>query len=98
MFNRPKSAYCMALALSVLALSSPSAWSQQIQWSTDIATARRASIEYKVPLLIHFHGDNCLPCKLLEQNVLNRSEVVDTLNKYFICVEVNASQDRATAA
>lgn len=98
MLSRTKSAFCMALALSILAISRPTTWAQEIHWAPDIAAARRASIEYKVPILIHFYGDNCLPCKLLEQNVLNRTEVVDTLNKYFICVKVNASQERSTAA
>ncbi|MEZ6153561.1 MAG: thioredoxin family protein [Pirellulaceae bacterium] len=98
MLSRTKSALCMALALSILAISRPTTWAQEIHWAPDIAAARRASIEYKVPVLIHFYGDNCLPCKLLEQNVLNRTEVVDTLNKYFICVKINASQERSTAA
>lgn len=98
MLSRTKSAYCMVLALSVAAFTCPIAWSQDINWAPDVAAARRASVEYKVPVLIHFYGDNCLPCKLLEQNVLNRTEVVDTLNKYFICVKVNASQERSTAA
>ncbi|MCC7333780.1 MAG: thioredoxin family protein [Pirellulaceae bacterium] len=98
MLSRTKSALCMALALSILAFSCPITVAQEIHWAPDIAAARRASIEYKVPVLIHFYGDNCLPCKLLEQNVLNRTEVVDTLNKYFICVKINASQERSTAA
>ncbi len=81
-----------------LALACGSTLAQEVRWAPDIATARRAALEYKVPLLIHFYGDNCLPCKLLEQNVLTRAEVVETLNKYFICVRVNGSQDRQVAA
>ncbi len=81
-----------------LALACGSALAEEIHWAPDIVTARRAALEYKVPVLIHFYGDNCLPCKLLEQNVLTRSEVVETLNKYFICVRVNGSQDRQLAA
>jgi thioredoxin-related protein/YHS domain-containing protein len=69
-----------------------------IRWAPDIAQARRASIQFKVPLLIHFYGDHCLPCKTLEQRVLSQKEVIDDLNKYFICVRVNATQDRKTAA
>lgn len=98
MLSRTKSAFSMASALCVLAFSCPITWAQEIHWAPDVAAARRASMEYKVPVLIHFYGDNCLPCKLLEQNVLSRTEVVDTLNKYFICVKVNASQERSTAA
>jgi len=81
-----------------LALACGSALAQEIRWAPDIATARRAAMEYKVPVMIHFYGDNCLPCKLLEQNVLTKAEIVDTLNKYFICVRVNGSQERQIAA
>lgn len=82
-----------------LALACGSLFAQDaIRWAPDIGSARRASAEFKVPLLIHFYGDNCLPCKTLEQRVLNQPAVIDTLNKYFICVKVNATQDRQTAA
>jgi thioredoxin-related protein len=70
----------------------------EIRWAPDLATARRGAAQFQVPLLIHFYGDNCLPCKTLEQRVLSQDSVVKTLNKYFICVRVNASQERATAA
>lgn len=81
-----------------LALACGSAVADGIRWAPDLATARRAAVEFKVPVLVHFYGDNCLPCKLLEQNVYSRPEIVDTLNKYFICVRINASQDGSTAA
>ena len=70
----------------------------EIRWAPDLATARRAAAQFQVPMLIHFYGDNCLPCKTLEQRVLNQESVIKTLNKFFICVRVNASQERATAA
>lgn len=98
MLSRIGFALGMLLAFSVQALSPQSSWGQEIRWAPDVPAARKASMEYKVPVLIHFYGDNCLPCKVLEQNVLSRTEVIETLNKYFICVKVNASQDRQTAA
>ena len=98
MLSRIKSAFCLAQALFLVTFSSQATWGQEIHWAPDVTSARKASMEYKVPVMIHFYGDNCLPCKLLEQNVLNRAEVIDTLNKYFICVQVNASQERSTAA
>lgn len=98
MLSRKVTHFCMVLALACQTLSSQTTWGQEIRWAPDVPTARKASMEYKVPVVIHFYGDNCLPCKVLEQNVLSRGEVVDTLNKYFICVRVNASQDREIAA
>lgn len=92
------SRYFYALWLT-LALVCGSVLAQDgIRWAPDIAQARRASAQFKVPLLIHFYGDNCLPCQTLEQRVLSQKEVIDDLNRYFICVKVNATQDRKTAA
>ncbi len=83
----------------VFSMVSGSAFAQtEIRWAPDLATARRAAAQFQVPMLIHFYGDNCLPCKTLEQRVLNQDSVIKTLNKYFICVRINASQDRPTAA
>ncbi len=83
----------------VLSTISGSAVAQsEIRWAPDLATARRAAAQFQVPMLVHFYGDNCLPCKTLEQRVFNQDAVIKTLNKYFICVRVNASQDRPTAA
>ncbi len=69
-----------------------------IRWAPDLATARQAAAQFQVPLLVHFYGDNCLPCKTLEQRVYNQDAVIKTLNKYFICVKLNGSQSPATAA
>lgn len=69
-----------------------------IRWAPDVESARKAAAQFKVPVLIHFYGDNCVPCKTLEQRVFTQQELVDTLNKYFICVRVNGTRDRQTAA
>ncbi|MDX1930561.1 MAG: thioredoxin family protein [Pirellulaceae bacterium] len=86
------------LWLAFAIVSGPAFAQSEIRWQPDLATARRSAAQFQVPMLIHFYGDNCLPCKTLEQRVLNQDAVIKTLNKYFICVRVNASQDRATAA
>ena len=87
----------LTLWLAIALLSSSAFAQSEIRWFPELATARRAAAQFQVPMLIHFYGDNCLPCKTLEQRVLNQDSVIKTLNKYFICVRVNASQDRGTA-
>ncbi len=83
----------------VSSLVSGSAFAQsEIHWARDLATARRAAAQSQVPLLIHFYGDSCIPCKTLDQRVLNQDSVVKTLNRFFICVRINGSQDPAVAA
>ncbi len=66
----------------------------QIKWAPDLATARRASAQFRVPLMVHFYGDGCLPCRTLEKNVFANPEVVQVLNKFFICVSINGTRDR----
>jgi thioredoxin-related protein len=81
----------------ILALLCGSAFAQDpIRWAPDLATARQTAAQYKVPLLIHFYGDNCLPCKTLEHRVLSQQEVVGSLNRFFICVKINATSDAAS--
>lgn len=85
------------LWLAFALVSGPAIAQSEIRWQPDLATARRSAAQFQVPMLIHFYGDNCLPCKTLEQRVLNQDSVIKTLNKYFICVRINASQNRAAA-
>lgn len=66
----------------------------QINWAPSLQQARQASAQFKVPLMIHFYGDGCLPCRTLERNVFSNAEVVQILNKFFICVSINGSRDR----
>lgn len=65
-----------------------------IRWAPDLATASRAAAEFKVPLLVHFYGDGCLPCKTLEHRVFSQPEIISNLNRFFICVKINATSDR----
>jgi thioredoxin-related protein len=91
------SRHAKILWLAFALISGPAFAQSEIRWAPDLVTARRAATQFQVPMLIHFYGDNCLPCRTLEQRVLSQDSVVKTLNKYFICVRVNASQDRGTA-
>jgi thioredoxin-related protein len=70
----------------------------QIKWAPNIESAQRAAAEFRVPLLIHFSGEGCLPCRTLETNVFSSPEVVEVMNKYFICVQINGTRDRQTMA
>jgi hypothetical protein len=41
---------------------------------------------------VYWYGDNCLPCRAFEQNVLSDSAVQEALNRDFVCVKVNAER------
>ena len=89
----------IAVFLLCLTLGSSLARGEElIHWHTNLATARQVSQQYKVPMLVHFYGDQCLPCESLEKNVFTRPEVASTMQRYFVPVKINATTDRKTAA
>lgn len=87
-----------ALLLTVALACSNSQCADGIRWLPDLESAKRASHQFKVPLLIHFYGENCARCKLLETTVYSRPELIETLNKYFVCVRIDGSQQHQLAA
>jgi YHS domain-containing protein len=94
----PAALACILIALLCGIALSAGGDASQIRWAPDLVAAREASAKFKVPMLVHFYGDACLPCKTLEQRVFSQPEVVGTLNKYFICVSVNATRQPGVAS
>lgn len=88
----------LLLALGCLLLANSLQAEELISWRADLDEARQVSQQYKVPMLIHFYGDHCMPCKSLESNVFTRPEVASTMQRYFVPVRINATQDRRAAA
>ncbi|GAB5405132.1 MAG: hypothetical protein Aurels2KO_33630 [Aureliella sp.] len=88
----------LTIAWLVMSLTCSVVAADEIRWAPDLLTARKASAQFKVPLMVHFYGDNCLPCKMVEERVFPRPELIQTLNKYFICVKVNGSRNPKVAA
>ena len=88
----------VTLVAVLASLSVAHAQESGIRWAPDMESAQRASAQFKVPLLIHFYGDNCLPCRTLEERVYSQPQLIETLNKYFICVKVNGSAQPEMAA
>ena len=80
--------------LLVWGLFCPIAAAQQvgIQWESDFETAKaRAATENK-PLLLHFYGDYCPPCKLMERDVFPDAKVGEKINAGFVAVKINTTQ------
>lgn len=88
-----------AVLTLIFALGVSQARSEElIHWHTSLDSARQVSQQYKVPMLVHFYGDQCMPCESLEKNVFTRPEVASTMQRYFVPVKINATRDRKTAA
>lgn len=89
--NLKTSIVCLIAAL-LSGISLAQAPSEGIRWAPDLVAAREAAAKFSVPLMVHFYGDACLPCRTLEQRVYSQPEVIGTLNRYFICVAINGTQ------
>ena len=59
-------------------------------WRTDHKTALQEAEERKLPLLIHFYADWCMPCQRMERDVFSNSSVRDLLGTRFIALKVNS--------
>ena len=66
---------------------------EEIHWAPDLATALKAAQQFNVPVMVHLYGDDCLRCRIVEERVLSKPELIQTLNRFFICVKINGSQN-----
>jgi thioredoxin-related protein/YHS domain-containing protein len=63
-------------------------------WRTDFDAALREAEEKKLPLLMHFHADWCMPCQKMEQTVFNSSAVREMLAPRFVAVKLNSEKNQ----
>jgi thioredoxin-like negative regulator of GroEL/YHS domain-containing protein len=71
---------------------------EQIDWSENLAeTMKRAQSSGK-PVLVHFYGDHCPPCRMLEKNAFKDQQLIAAFGDHVLAVRINAEQDNKTAA
>ena len=63
-------------------------------WRTDFKAALKEAEERKLPLLIHFYADWCMPCKRMEREVLGTPPVKELLGRRFVAVKLNADDSQ----
>ncbi len=78
----------MCLVLMVL-IPTPLFAQEQIPWQTDLAKAMKQAREEKKLVLVHFYGDNCAPCRIVEQKVFPQPEVVQAITRNYVPVKIN---------
>lgn len=57
-------------------------------WKLDYAAAQAEAAKLNRPLIIHFYGKSCPPCKRMENEVLNRPQVLKALENGFVAVKL----------
>jgi YHS domain-containing protein/thioredoxin-related protein len=59
-------------------------------WRSDFKAALQEAEEKKLPLLVHFYADWCMPCQRMEREVFPTQAVKDLLGSRFVAVKVNS--------
>ncbi|MDR0870269.1 MAG: thioredoxin family protein [Planctomycetaceae bacterium] len=70
---------------------------EAVQWQSDYAKALTAAKEIKRPLFVHFYGNNCPPCRAMDEEVFTNPILIQRLNTGFIPVKVNVAEQPALA-
>lgn len=69
----------------------------QIAWVGDLNQALQLAKVHNKPLMIHFYGDHCPPCRMLEAKAFRNRDLILAVNDNMIAVKVNADQRRDIA-
>jgi protein disulfide-isomerase len=70
----------------------------QIAWSDDLAATMQLAQSTGKPVLVHFYGDNCPPCRMLEKKAFKDPLLIQAIGEHLLAVRINAERDTKTAA
>ena len=80
------------LAVLLAPAYSPAAENHAIQWENDLEKAKQRAAAENKPLLLHFYGDHCPPCRLMEKDYFPNAGVIEKLNSEFVAIKINTTQ------
>ena len=88
-------ALCFAV-VTLLGFSTSFAQSNEssIRWIDDFDTAVRYASSNQLPLMLHFYGDNCPPCKLLEKRAFLDPVLIDKINGQLVAARINGEKQK----
>lgn len=88
-----------ACIILMLGLASAPAFSveQEIAWSEDYEAAVQRAASANCVLLLHFYGDYCPPCKLLDKKTFHDPSLVTAINENVVAVKINAEKRKDLA-
>ena len=89
-----------SLLLTALAFCWPamvSAIEREIAWTEDYEAAMQRAATTNGIVLLHFYGDYCPPCKLLDKKTFHDPALVSKMNEHLVPVKINADRRRDLA-
>jgi thiol-disulfide isomerase/thioredoxin/YHS domain-containing protein len=72
--------------------------SSEIAWSEDLAGTMELAQRTGKPVLIHFYGDHCPPCRMLEKKAFKDPQLIAAIGEHVLAVRINAERDTKMAA
>lgn len=95
----PKTISAMLL-LTLMAWCTPAiafAIEREIAWTEDYEAAVQRAATTNSIVLLHFYGDYCPPCKLLDKKTFHDPALVSKMNEHLVPVKINADRRRDLA-
>ena len=80
------------LAIAFFAQGLAKATEREISWTDDYEGAMQRAASANSIVLLHFYGDNCPPCKLLDKKTFHDPALVSTMNEHLVAVKINANR------
>ena len=68
-----------------------------VQWESDFKTAVQIAKESNRLVLLHFYGDRCPPCKIMDRDVFSSNQVADSLSTDFVPLKINWDENQRAA-
>ncbi len=82
----------VGLAIFTVATTSRLMGSDSEVFRTDFKSAMKEAEEKKLPLLVHFYADWCMPCKRMDREVFPNVSVKEMLGSRFVAVKINSDK------
>lgn len=92
-----KSGFQSVLVLAgILFWLSPHAMAEDssIRWFEDFEAGVNHATTHQLPLMLHFYGESCPPCKMLEKRAFKNPELVGKINRQMVAIKINGDREK----
>ncbi|MCU0711039.1 MAG: DUF255 domain-containing protein [Pirellula sp.] len=82
--------------VGILLWSSPLslADNSSIRWFDDFEAGVNHATANQLPLMLHFYGESCPPCKMLEKRAYKNPELISKINKQMVAIKINGDREK----